>query len=52
MYENPTGGRSWFFTSVGLEVFPRKNFVPLFLLLIFAKMPLLGVSGTTSANRA
>ena len=25
--ENPTGGRSWFFTSVGLEVFPRKNLV-------------------------
>jgi len=22
---NPTGSRSWFFTLVGLEVFPRKN---------------------------
>jgi len=52
MYENPTRGRSWFFTSVGLEVFPCKNSVPLFLLLIFAEMPLLGVSGTAFANRA
>ena len=25
--ENPVGGRSWLFTSVGLEVFPRKNLV-------------------------
>jgi len=25
--ENPTGDRSWFFTSVGLEVFPHKNLV-------------------------
>ena len=24
---NPTGGRSWFFTSVGLKVFPHKNLV-------------------------
>ena len=25
--EIPTGGRSWFFTSVGLKVFPHKNLV-------------------------
>ena len=25
--ENPIGGRSWFVTSVGLEVFSRKNLV-------------------------
>ena len=27
VYENPKGGRSWFFISVELEVFPRKNLV-------------------------
>ena len=25
--ENPTDDRLWFFTSVGLEMFPRKNLV-------------------------
>ena len=51
--ENPTGSRSWFFTSVGLEVFPCKNLMSIiFLLLIFAEIPLMGISGTNFANRA
>ena len=47
--ENPTRGRSWFFTSVGLEVFHVKILCPLFLFLS-AEFSLLDVSRTACQN--
>ena len=47
MWLNPTRGRSWFFTSVGLEVFPRKNPVS----FNFCSFLSLLSSQTAAANR-
>jgi len=47
--ENPTRGRSWFFTSVGLEVFHVKILCPLFL---SAEFSLPDVLRTACPNRA
>ena len=41
-----------FFTSIGLEVFPRKNLVSIVPFALFAEFPLLGSSGIAVVNRA
>jgi len=46
--ENLTRGRSWFFTSVGLEVFHVKILCPLFL---SAEFLLLDIPITAYSNR-